>query len=58
MNSYEIARDGKKFQVIETIPGRGTFQIVGFPTEKDARIWLRGYLRMLSDYSLNEANAA
>jgi hypothetical protein len=47
MNTYQIARSGRRFQVIETLPGKGTFEIVGFPTETDARIWLDDYLREL-----------
>ena len=47
MNTYHVARNGKKYQVIETLPGKGTFQVVGFPTELDARAWLVNYLRML-----------
>jgi hypothetical protein len=47
MNTYQIARNGRRFQVIETLPGKGTFQMVGFPTESDARNWLHDYLREL-----------
>ncbi len=45
MNTYQIARSGTKFRVIETLPGKGTFEISGFPTEVDAKVWLDAYLR-------------
>jgi hypothetical protein len=45
MDSYRIERAGTKYQVIEERPNRGMFQMVGFPTEQSARIWLDGFLR-------------
>jgi hypothetical protein len=42
MGSYRIERAGKKYQMR---PNRGVFQMVGFPTEQSARLWLDGYLR-------------
>jgi hypothetical protein len=44
MDSYRIERAGTKYRVIEERPNRGVFQMVGFPTEQSARIWLDGYL--------------
>jgi hypothetical protein len=46
MNTYRIERAGRRYQVIEEIPDRGTFEMVGFPTEDDARIWLDDYVRI------------
>ena len=31
--------------VIEERPNRGAFQMVGFPTEQSARVWLDGFLQ-------------
>jgi hypothetical protein len=45
MDSYRIERAGTKYQVIEERPNGGVFQMVGFPTEQSARIWLDGFLR-------------
>jgi hypothetical protein len=44
VDSYRIEQAGTKYQVIEERPNRGTFQMVGFPTEQSARLWLDGYL--------------
>jgi hypothetical protein len=46
MNTYRVERAGTKYQVIEELPDRGTFEVVGFPTEVDARAWLGDFLRM------------
>jgi hypothetical protein len=46
MNTYRIERAGTRYQVIEEIPDRGTFEVVGFPTEIDAGIWLDDYVRI------------
>ena len=45
MDSYRIERTGTKYRVIEERPKRGAFQMVGFPTEQSARLWLDGFLR-------------
>jgi hypothetical protein len=45
MDSYRIERTGTKYRVIEERPNRGAFQMVGFPTEQSARIWLDGFVR-------------
>jgi hypothetical protein len=46
MNTYRVERAGKKFQVIEELPDRGTFEVAGFPTENDARAWLDDFLQI------------
>ena len=46
MNTFRVERAGNKYQVIEELPGRGTFEVVGFATEADARTWLDSYLRI------------
>jgi hypothetical protein len=48
MNTYEIARRGTRYRVIETLPGRGTFEVAGFRTEMDAKKWLEEFLRSAS----------
>jgi hypothetical protein len=45
MDSYRIERAGTKYRVIEERPDQGGFQMVGFPTEQSARIWLDGFMR-------------
>jgi hypothetical protein len=45
MDRYRIERTGTKYRVTEERPDRGGFQMVGFPTEQSARIWLDGFLR-------------
>ena len=54
MDSYRIERAGIKYQVIEERPNRGAFQMVGFPTEQSARIWLDGYLREIRSAQAEE----
>ena len=44
MNTYQIARSSARFRVIETLPGKGTFEVSGFPTEAEAKVWLGIYL--------------
>jgi hypothetical protein len=46
MNTYRIERAGTRYQVVEEIPDKGTFEMVGFPTEGDARVWLGDYRRI------------
>jgi hypothetical protein len=54
MDSYRIERAGTKYQVIEEWPNRGVFQMVGFPTERSARVWLDGYLREIRSAQVDE----
>jgi hypothetical protein len=46
MNTYRVERAGTKYHVIEELPDLGTFEVVGFATEVDARAWLGDFLRM------------
>jgi hypothetical protein len=56
MNTYRVERVGKKYQVIEELPVRGTFEVVGFPSETDARVWLDNYLRISRETEANPTN--
>ncbi|MGD0430528.1 MAG: hypothetical protein ABSA58_05500 [Acetobacteraceae bacterium] len=56
MNTYRVERAGKKYQVIEELPDRGTFEVVGFPSETDARVWLDNYLRISRETEANPTN--
>jgi hypothetical protein len=58
MNTYRVERAGKKFQVIEELPDKGTFEVVGFPTEVDARAWLNDFLRTTGQAELNPTDHA
>jgi hypothetical protein len=47
VNTYRIALDGMKFQVIETLPNGAACFVGGFETPDDARVWIDNYLQMI-----------
>ena len=47
MNTYRIALDGMKFQVIESRSDGPVCFVGGFDTPDDARVWIDNYLQMI-----------